>query len=197
MATVTEQEILRYNPSTKTLKMRFVVDGQEVIRKARKVPDNPTEHANLLTIFAASVKHTFEQNESTDAVRELCAGVGDWAARPEGDIKQRIAQQAMRDVVEYARAGKQYQAVGKTRPEAFKSYAQTRNLKAKIWDELTGNHVAKAAYLALEGPGAGTEYGELNSYMNSLGTAAPDWSTLVTWMDTCPDPLRINTEMSV
>ena len=103
----------------------------------------------------------------------------------------------MRDCVELAREGKRLQANGKTRPQAFECYAKIRSRKNKIWDFLSGTHVAKAAYLALEGPGAGTEYGELNSFMNDLENSAADWGAVITFMDTCTNPKKINTEMTV
>ena len=138
-----------------------------------------------------------ERRNTEIDVDDLKAGVGNWAARPEGAEKQRIAQQAMRDVVRLAREGKELQANGQTRPDAAQRYMSTRSLKSKIWDQLSGTHVAKAAYLALDGPGGGTEYGALNAYMNDLGNAATDWSNIVDFMATCDNPIPIDTPMSV
>lgn len=192
MATVTEKEIRGYYPKQRQLRCRFVVDGvKEVFKNVNNV--GPSGHTTILDREATKLEGLTDENEVNKAVEELEGDIGNWAARPEGSIKQGIAQQAVRNAIDYAREGKVLQADGRTRSQAFSCYAKCRPIKNKIWDELDyiGNHVEKAAYLELEGPGSDTVYGELNSFMNSLDSAAPDWNAVVFWMDTCPNPKKI------
>ena len=198
MATIDEKEVISHDAVTKKLKMRIRINGVDHFEtRNNSASTNPTDHQGIIDDVANKRAAQVDEKLALDAVADFRAGIGDWAGMPEGDEKQRIAQVAMRLVVDLAREGKKLQASGVTRPEAAERYMSTRSLKSKIWDNLSGTHTAKAAYLAFAGPGAGTEYGELNGYMNDLGNAAPDWAAIVTFMDTCDNPIIVRTPMSV
>ena len=199
MATITNKTRQSVDTHNKRLKMVIEIDGVPFKKTARNVQTtNAAELDAIMDTVAENMRRGVEL-AARDQATEKLQGIGNWSALPEGPEKQRIAQKAVRDVVDYVREGKVLQADGRTRPDAFEKFARTRSIKSKIWDELgyLGNHVARASYLALAGPGAGTEYGELNSYMNDLGNAAADWSAVVTFMDTCAEPIVIDTEVSV
>ena len=198
MATIDQTEVVSHDVAQKKLELRIRIDGVDRFVTAHNTTTTSSvEHDAVLAKVANDMKASIERRTSSATVVDLEAGVGDWAAMPEGDDKQRIAQQAMRRVVELAREGKRLQANGRTRPEAAQSYMSTRSLKSKVWDNLTGTHAEKAAYLALGGPGGGTEYGDLNAYMNDLGAHAADWAAIVTFMDEAPNPQKIKTEPTV
>ena len=199
MATITNKTRQPVDTVNRRLKMVIEIDGVPFKKTARNV--QTTDAAELDAIMdtvAENMRRGVELAARDQATEEL-QGIGNWSALPEGPEKQRIAQKAVRDVVDYVREGKLLQSDGRTRPDAFEKFARTRSIKSKIWDELgyLGNHAARASYLALAGPGAGTEYGTLNAYFNDLGNAAVDWNNVRDFMATCDEPVLINTEMTV
>lgn len=197
---ITDTEVIRYEKINKRLIMRIQVDGTDYRRVARRVEtEDPAVHQQILDQTAINLQESLNTQKGRQGADDVRDGVRNWSSLPEGDDKQRIAQQAVRDVVMFAREGKILQAAGSTKPDAYLNYANTRSIKANIWDQLDhiGNNVDKAAYLALSGPGDGTEFGELNKYMNDLGNAAADWNAVSNFMRDCNNPIEVLTPMTV
>lgn len=199
-AEVTGKEVIRYEPANKRLHLRIQIDGEDNKRIVRGVTSSdPAVHQQILDETAENMRQSKDDAIARKGSEEVRHGTGDWTSLPEGPDKQRIAQQAMREVVALAREGKKLQKDGFTRPEAYRLYASTRNYNENIWKNLDylGTHVDKANYLALSGPGAGSEYESVKNYFDDLTASAPDWNAIATFMSTCTNPIPIDSPMTV
>lgn len=191
MATIAEKEIVpgSYDATTNTMRCRVRIDAVDHFRDCGNCPPTPAERVAVLDAVATNVLEHVETIDSEEAVEDY-KGVGDWNSLPEGETKQRRAQAAAREIIRLAIRGKGLQTDPRCRPEALMHFMECRSLNAQVIKNIAGTPATIAAYLNLAGPGPGTVYTLFRQYLNDLEAVAPEFSTLITFMDTAETPIE-------
>ena len=196
MPTVTNSRIIKYNVSGGRCRCGVEIDNdKEWMYIVRDVEDTAPAKAAALTLAENSVLQALLNAEDEESILHIHENLQDWDGLPE-PRRQRVAQRAVRELVMHARKAKDLKRQGGVyNPEAIKEAMSTRRIISNVWDVQTGDHVSRAAYFNLAGPGPGTEYGDVNAFVNDLqSNANSHFSALVTWLDTFPEPQEISSE---